>query len=72
MLTGRRIKGKEAELYKLVNKSFENVDKMEEQINSFMELLRTSGPKAISHCKKLIYDVLMCYHLTKHMIILQK
>lgn len=57
MLTGKRIKGKEAEQYKLVNKSFESTEKMEEQVNSVIELLRTSGPKAIAHCKKLIYDV---------------
>ena len=57
MLTGKRIKGKEAENYKLVNKSFETFAKLEENISSVIELLRTSGPQAISHCKRLIYDV---------------
>ena len=57
MLTGKRIKGKEAESYKLVNKSFETYAQLEENISSVIELLRTSGPRAISHCKRLIYDV---------------
>ena len=57
MLTGKRIKGKEAEKYKLVNKSYESFGQLEENANSVIELLRTSGPMAISHCKRLINDV---------------
>ncbi len=57
MLTGKRIKGKEAEAYKLVNKSFESYEKLEEHILSVISLLKTSGPKAMMHCKDLIYNV---------------
>jgi methylglutaconyl-CoA hydratase len=57
MLTGKRIKGKEAEGYKLVNKSFESVELMESHVQSVIDLLKTSGPKAVSHCKRLINDV---------------
>ncbi len=56
MLTGRRIKGKEAELYRLVNKSLPG-DQMETHLESVISLLRTSGPKAMSHCKNLLYDI---------------
>lgn len=56
MLTGRRIKGKEAEHFRLVNKSVaaENLD---ETIMEVIALLRTSGPKAMSQCKTLIHQV---------------
>ncbi len=57
MLTGKRIKGKEAEQYHLVNKSFETMSLMEEYVNNVVEILKTSGPKAVAHCKRLIYDV---------------
>jgi methylglutaconyl-CoA hydratase len=56
MLTGRRIKGKEAENFKLVNKSVP-ADQLEETMQSLDSLLRTSGPKAMSHCKTLINQV---------------
>ena len=56
MLTGRRINGKEAEHYRLVNRSVpsENLDII---LNELLAMLRTSGPHAMSHCKKLIHDV---------------
>lgn len=57
MLTGRRINGKEAESYKLVNKSFENIETLEKYLNEIIEQIKTSGPNAISYCKTLIYDV---------------
>lgn len=57
MLTGKRIKGKEAEEYRLVNKSLETYEKMEEYVQSIVDLLKTSGPNAVTHCKNLIYNI---------------
>jgi methylglutaconyl-CoA hydratase len=56
MLTGKRIKGREAEHFRLVNKSVP-AEKLDEILHEVIELLRTSGPKAMSHCKTLIHDV---------------
>ena len=56
MLTGRRINGKEAESFRLVNKSVAP-DQLEETITSLIRLIRTSGPKAMSQCKILIDKV---------------
>ena len=56
MLTGRRIQGKEAAHLRLVNKSMP-AEELEEAIASLISLLRTSGPKAMSHCKTLIHEV---------------
>ena len=56
MLTGKRIKGKEAESIHLVNKSL-NVNDQESYIKSIIEKLQTGGPKAIEHCKELIYNI---------------
>jgi methylglutaconyl-CoA hydratase len=56
MLTGRRINGKEAEQYRLVNKSMP-ASELSAYINDMIALLKSSGPKAISHCKKLIDEV---------------
>ena len=57
MLTGKRIQGKEAEHYRLVNKSLETYEKLEEYIYSIIDLLKSSGPNAIAHCKTLIYNI---------------
>ena len=57
MLTGKRIQGKEAERYRLVNKSLETYEKLEEYIYSIIDLLKSSGPNAIAHCKTLIYTI---------------
>lgn len=57
MLTGKRIHGKDAEWYRLVNKSFESYTALEEYVLSVVDVLKTSGPKAITHCKNLIYDI---------------
>jgi len=56
MLTGRRINGTEAENYKLVNKSLPS-DQVESYTEHMVEMLLTSGPAAITHCKKLIDKV---------------
>ncbi len=56
MLTGRRITGTEAENYKLVNKSLPT-DQIELYIDQMVQMLLTSGPAAIAHCKSLIDNV---------------
>jgi len=56
MLTGRRIKGKEAEGFHLVNGSFPE-EEIEEYVSSVISLLRTSGPEAMRQCKNLIHEV---------------
>ncbi|MCK9424131.1 MAG: enoyl-CoA hydratase-related protein [Bacteroidales bacterium] len=56
MLTGRRIKGKEAEHFRLVNKSV-SAEQLEPTLQAVITLLRSSGPEAMSHCKTLIHDV---------------
>ena len=56
ILTGRRINGQEAEQYKLVNKSLP-ADQVESYISQMVQMLLTSGPAAITHCKNLIDKV---------------
>ncbi len=56
MLTGKRFKGQEAASHKLVNKSVDDA-KIDELLIETIELLRTSGPKAMAHCKTLLYDI---------------
>jgi methylglutaconyl-CoA hydratase len=56
MLTGRRITGKEAESYKLVNKSM-SASELPAYLADMVSLLKSSGPKAIAHCKNLIDEV---------------
>jgi methylglutaconyl-CoA hydratase len=56
MLTGRRIKGAEAEHFNLVNKSLPG-EELDAYVISVIDLLRTSGPKAMSHCKNLIFNI---------------
>ena len=56
MLTGKRIKGKEAEYFRLVNKSLP-ADELDAYVMTVIDLLRTSGPKAMTQCKSLIYNI---------------
>jgi methylglutaconyl-CoA hydratase len=56
MLTGRRIRGQEAEHFRLVNKSVP-AEHLEAAISALVDLLRTSGPMAMSQCKTLIHKV---------------
>jgi methylglutaconyl-CoA hydratase len=56
MLTGKRIKGKEAEHFRLVNKSVP-AEMMDATVNEVIAHLRTSGPKAMGQCKTLIHEV---------------
>ncbi len=56
MLTGRRIGGKEAESFRLVNKSVAP-EELERTVEEVISHLRTSGPNAMSQGKKLIYEV---------------
>jgi methylglutaconyl-CoA hydratase len=56
MITGKRIKGIEAEHFRLINKSLP-ADKLDAHVDSVIELLRTSGPVAITRCKNLIFNI---------------
>jgi methylglutaconyl-CoA hydratase len=56
MLTGRRINGKEAEHFRLVNKSLP-ADALDAYLNDLIALLMTSGSKAMTQCKTLIDKV---------------
>lgn len=56
MISGKRIKGPEAEYHRLVNKSLPT-DELEDYVNSVIDLLRTSGPVAMTQCKNLIFNI---------------
>jgi methylglutaconyl-CoA hydratase len=56
MLTGKRIEGKEAEHYRLVNKSLSDIE-LEPYLSDLVVLLKSSGPKAMTQCKTLIDQV---------------
>lgn len=56
MLTGKRFNGHEAERYGLVNAALATGE-MDPYLDQIIAMLRTSGPKAISHCKVLIDKV---------------
>lgn len=56
MLTGKRFKGPEAAYHRLVNKSLA-AEEMDKHIDEVVALLKTSGPKAMTQCKNLLYDI---------------
>lgn len=56
MLTGKRIKGKQAEHFRLVNKSLPHTE-LEAYLDELISLLKSSGPKAMTQCKTLIDQV---------------
>ena len=56
MLTGKRFRGPEAEKHKLVNKSLSSAE-LDEYVDSVIALLKTSGPKAMTMCKELLFDI---------------
>ncbi len=56
MITGRRFTGKEAEYFRLVNKSVA-AEELDNTVNATVKSLMTSGPEAMAACKKLIYAI---------------
>lgn len=56
MITGRRFNGKEAEWYRLANKSLP-AEEMDAYVQEIIKQLLTSGPDAIAACKTLIYNI---------------
>ncbi len=56
MLTGKRFKGEEAQHHKLVNKSMP-LEAIDAFVEEMIGHLRTSGPKAMSQCKSLLFDI---------------
>lgn len=56
MLTGKRIKGPEAEHFRLVNKSLPDIE-LGAYLDELISLLKSSGPKAMTQCKTLIDQV---------------
>jgi len=62
MLTGKRIKGPEAEKLRLVNRSLPETE-LENYLNETHNLLLSSGPKAVEDCKRLIFDVVNTWTL---------
>ncbi len=56
MLTGKRIKGDDAEKVGLVNKSL-SAEELDVHVENILKHLKTSGPKAMTQCKELIYKV---------------
>jgi len=63
MLTGRRITGKEAEGFGLVNHSLPSGE-VDAAVEAIISQLKSSGPAAMSHCKTLIDKV--CNTLSLH------
>lgn len=62
MLTGKRIKGPEAEKLRLVNRSLPE-NELENYLNETLNLFLSCGPKALENCKQLIFDVVNTWNL---------
>jgi len=62
MISGRRFLGKEAETFRLVNKSFESEMVLEEQLDFTHKMLMSSGPAAMGATKELIYKLFNKYN----------
>jgi methylglutaconyl-CoA hydratase len=56
MLTAKKFNGKEAELMRLVNKSLPK-DEVEAYVSSIITQMKSNGPKAVTFCKNMIYDI---------------
>ena len=56
MISGKRFTGKEAEGYKLVNKSLPS-EELDTYLKTVIDGLMSSGPEAMAACKRLIYDI---------------
>ena len=56
MITGKRFSGKEAEWFRLVNKSLP-LEELDLYLNSVIDTLMTSGPDAMAACKNLIFNI---------------
>jgi methylglutaconyl-CoA hydratase len=56
MITGKRFKGPEAEHHRLVNKSLPS-EALDAHVMEVIGFLRTSGPKAMTQCKNLIFNI---------------
>ena len=56
MISGRRFTGKEAEWYRLVNKSLP-AEELDSHVQTVINNLMTSGPDAMAACKNLIYNI---------------
>lgn len=62
MITGRRFTGSEAESVRLVNKSFNSEEALEEQLAFTRKMLMSSGPAAMGATKELIYNLFNKYN----------
>lgn len=56
MLTGRRFGGEEANIKQLITGVVSD-NKLDEKIAETVSLLNTSGPEAMKHCKRLIFEL---------------
>lgn len=56
MLSGRRFSGNQAAEYQLANAAYPE-NEIDEPVNKMIQILKSSGPHAITACKELIYNV---------------